>query len=166
MVHHISWHNHGGNMERLRGGRGRIKGTQLKYSLLQADSKLLSGQRRSGGRSLRWGVQTSLLGRLQPLVMPVVNTWSCTVEVRSLHTLRLESLTKFLLTNYSFGKAVRTSTLCMTSNYSNKCLQIISLIIHRITIPVDQKFTYTKLTVLLNSLENSRKWCHGFRSFW
>ena len=28
-----------------------------------------------------------------------------------------------------------------------------------------QKFTYTKLTVPLNSLENSRKLCHGFRSF-
>jgi hypothetical protein len=44
-----------------------------------------------------------------------------TVEVRSLHTLRLESLKPvfqplhtFLLTNYSFGKSVRTSTLCVT----------------------------------------------------
>jgi hypothetical protein len=34
---------------------------------------------------------------------------------------------------------------------------IISLIIHCITIPMGQKFTYTKLTVPLNSLENSRK---------
>ena len=44
-----------------------------------------------------------------------------TVEVGSLHTLRLESLKlvfqplqNFLLTNYSFGKSVRTSTLYMT----------------------------------------------------
>ena len=44
-----------------------------------------------------------------------------TIEVGSLHTLRLESLklvfnhsTNFLLTNYSFDKSVRTSTLCMT----------------------------------------------------
>ena len=43
--------------------------------------------------------------------------------------------------------------------------QIISLTIHRITIPVGQKFTYTKLTVPLNSLENFRKLCCGFRSF-
>ena len=43
--------------------------------------------------------------------------------------------------------------------------QIISLIIHCITIPVGQTFTYIKLTLPLNSLENSRKWCHGFRSF-
>ena len=50
--------------------------------------------------------------------------------------------TNVLLTNYSFGKSVRTSTLCM-----------ISLIIHCITIPVGQKFTYTKLTVPLNNLE-------------
>jgi hypothetical protein len=35
--------------------------------------------------------------------------------------------------------------------------QIISLIIYCITIPVGQKFTYTKLTVPLNRLENSRK---------
>uniref|UniRef100_A0A4W5RIF1 Myosin, heavy chain 10, non-muscle n=1 Tax=Hucho hucho TaxID=62062 RepID=A0A4W5RIF1_9TELE len=35
--------------------------------------------------------------------------------------------------------------------------QIISLITHCITIPVGQKFTDTKLTVPLNSLENSRK---------
>jgi hypothetical protein len=32
--------------------------------------------------------------------------------------------------------------------------QIISLIIHCVTIPVGQKFTYTKLTVPLNSLGN------------
>ena len=43
-----------------------------------------------------------------------------TVEVGSLHTLRLESSKLVfqpihkLLTNYSFGKSVRTSTLCMT----------------------------------------------------
>ena len=35
--------------------------------------------------------------------------------------------------------------------------QIISLIIHCITIPVGQRFTYTKLTKPLNSLEYSRK---------
>uniref|UniRef100_A0A8C8J1M3 Sorting nexin n=1 Tax=Oncorhynchus tshawytscha TaxID=74940 RepID=A0A8C8J1M3_ONCTS len=38
-----------------------------------------------------------------------------------------------------------------------KHAKIISLIIHCITIPVGQKFTYAKLTVSLNSLENSRK---------
>uniref|UniRef100_A0A8C7QWG1 RH2 domain-containing protein n=1 Tax=Oncorhynchus mykiss TaxID=8022 RepID=A0A8C7QWG1_ONCMY len=43
--------------------------------------------------------------------------------------------------------------------------QIISLIIHCITIPVGQKFTYTLTVVPLNSLENSRKLCHGFRRF-
>ena len=31
--------------------------------------------------------------------------------------------TNFLITNYSFSKSVRTSTLCMTSNCSNNCLQ-------------------------------------------
>ena len=86
-----------------------------------------------------------------------------TVEVGSLHTLRVESFfhhsTHFLLTNYSFGKSVRTSTLCMTQVIFPTIVyrQIISLIIHCITIPVGQKFTYTKLTVPLNSLENSRK---------
>jgi hypothetical protein len=46
---------------------------------------------------------------------------ACPVEVGSLHTLRLESINSFLnhstnvlLTNHSFGKSVRTSTLCMT----------------------------------------------------
>jgi hypothetical protein len=29
--------------------------------------------------------------------------------------------TNLLLTNYSFGKSVRTSTLCMKSNFSNNC---------------------------------------------
>jgi hypothetical protein len=43
---------------------------------------------------------------------------------------------------------------------------IISLIIHCTTVPVGYKFTYTKLTVPLNSLENSRKLYHGFWSFW
>ena len=86
-------------------------------------------------------------------------------EVGCLHTNRLESLkhifqpsTNFLLTNYSFGKLVRTSTLCMTQVIFPTIVyrQIISLIIiiHCITIPVGQKFTYTKLTVPLNSLEN------------
>ena len=65
----------------------------------------------------------------------------------------------FLLTNYSFGKSFRTSTLCMTQVIFPTIVyrRIISLIIHCITIPVGQKFTYTKLTVPLNSLENSRK---------
>jgi hypothetical protein len=41
-----------------------------------------------------------------------------------------------------------------TSNFSqNIYRQIISLIIHCITIQVGQKFTYTKLTVPLNSLK-------------
>ena len=64
-------------------------------------------------------------------------------------------LTNFLLTNYSFGKSVRTSTLCTTQVFVLTIVnrQIISLIIHCITIPVGQKFTYTKLTVPLNSLE-------------
>jgi hypothetical protein len=35
--------------------------------------------------------------------------------------------------------------------------EIISLITYSITIPVGQKFTYTKLMVPLNSLENSIK---------
>ena len=57
----------------------------------------------------------------------------------------------FLLTNYSFGKSVRTSTLCMTQVIFPTIVyrQIISLINHCITIPVGQKFTYTKLTVPL-----------------
>uniref|UniRef100_A0A8C8LNK0 Trafficking protein, kinesin binding 2 n=1 Tax=Oncorhynchus tshawytscha TaxID=74940 RepID=A0A8C8LNK0_ONCTS len=69
--------------------------------------------------------------------------------------------------HYSFGKSVRTSTLCMTQVIfpTLDYRQIISLIIHCITIPVGQKFTYTKLNVPLNSLEKSRKLCHGFRSF-
>ena len=92
-----------------------------------------------------------------------------TVEVGSLHTLRLVSLKlvfkplhTFLVNkkvNNKFGKSVRTSTLCMTQVIfpTIDYRQIISLIIHCITIPVGQKFTYTKLTVRLNSLENSRK---------
>ena len=44
--------------------------------------------------------------------------------------------------------------------------QIISLIIQCITIPMGQKFTYTKLTGPLNSSENSRKWCNGYRSLY
>ena len=63
--------------------------------------------------------------------------------------------TNFLLKNYSFGKSVRKSTLSMTrvSFPTIVYRQIISLITHCITIPVGQKFTYTKLTVPLNSLE-------------
>ena len=54
--------------------------------------------------------------------------------------------THFLLTNYSFVKSVRTSTLCMTQVIFPTIVyrEIISLIIHCITIPVGQKFTYTK----------------------
>ena len=57
----------------------------------------------------------------------------------------------FLSTNFSFDKLVRTSTLCMTQVIFPTIVyrQIISLIIHCITIPVGQKFTYTKLTVPL-----------------
>ncbi|KAM9503999.1 uncharacterized protein ACWYII_000997 [Salvelinus alpinus] len=53
----------------------------------------------------------------------------------------------------------RTSSLCMTQVIFPTIVyrQITSLIIHCITNPVGQKFTYTKLTVPLNSLENSRK---------
>ena len=80
----------------------------------------------------------------------------------------INNSTHFLLRNYSFGKSVKTSTLCMTQAIFPTTVyrQIISLIIHCIPIPVGQTFTYTKLTVPLNSLENSRKVCNGFRSFW
>jgi hypothetical protein len=56
--------------------------------------------------------------------------------------------TNFLLTNYSFCKSVRTSTWCMTQVIFPIIVnrQIISLIIHCITIPVGQKFAYSKLT--------------------
>ena len=88
-----------------------------------------------------------------------------TVEIGSQHTLRLESLKrvfqplhKFLvkLTNYIFGKSVRTSTLSMAQVIFPTIVyrQIISLIIHCVTIPVGQKFTYTKLTVALKIPEN------------
>ncbi|CDQ73145.1 unnamed protein product [Oncorhynchus mykiss] len=85
-----------------------------------------------------------------------------TVEVGSLHTLKLDSLKlvfqshhKFLVNKLYFW----TSTLCITQVIFLTFFyrQIISLIIYCITIPVGQKFTYTKLTVPLNSLENSRK---------
>ena len=61
------------------------------------------------------------------------------VEVRRLHTLRLESLklvfnhsTNFLLTNYSFGESVRTSNLCLAQVIFPTIVyrQIISLVIH------------------------------------
>jgi hypothetical protein len=72
-----------------------------------------------------------------------------TVEVGSLHTLRWESLKLIFqpLHKCIFGKSVRTSTLSMISNFSNNCLD---RLFHCVTIPVDQKFTYTKLTVPLN----------------
>ena len=87
-----------------------------------------------------------------------------TVEVGSLHTLRLESLKlvfqpllKFLVNKLYFGKSVRTFTLCMTQVIFPSIVysQIISLIINSITIAAGQKFTYTKFTVPLNSLEKS-----------
>lgn len=53
--------------------------------------------------------------------------------------------TDVMLTNYSLGKSVRTSTFLHD--------KIIPLIIHNVTIPVGQKFTCTKLTLLLNSSE-------------
>jgi hypothetical protein len=105
-----------------------------------------------------------LMINCRPQYLP--RKFSCTVEVGSLHTLWLESLKlvfhhsiHFLLTNYSFGKSIRTSTLCMTQVILPTIVyrQIISLIIHCITIPVGQKLTYSKLTVPLKCLENSRK---------
>ena len=88
-----------------------------------------------------------------------VGEYIYTVEVGSLHTLRLESiklifqpLHKFLVNKLSFGKSVGTSTLCMTQVIFPTIVyrQIIWLIIHCITIPVGQRFTYTKLTVPLD----------------
>ena len=66
----------------------------------------------------------------------------------------------------NFWTLVRTSTLCMTQVIFPKIVyrQIISHIIHCITIPVGQKLTFTKLIVPLNSLENSRKWCHALEA--
>ena len=95
---------------------------------------------------------------------PLTITQSPNIYSWSLHTLRLESLKlvfqplKFPVNNSS-GNSVRTSTLWMTHIIFPRIVyrQIIALIIHYITIPVGQKFTYTKLTVPLNSLENSRK---------
>ena len=87
-----------------------------------------------------------------------------TVEVRDLHTLRLESLKlifqplhTFLVNKLSFWQVGEDMYFVHdTSNFSNNCSQtdyptivhrqIISPIIHCITIPVGQKFTYTKLT--------------------
>ena len=118
----------------------------------------------------------NFLWAFSPSIVPAISAAAgrITVEVGSLHTLRSHSnlffnlSTNFLLTNYSFGKSVRTSTLCMTQVIFPTIVyrQSISLIIHCITIPVGQRFTYTKLTVPLNSLENSIKLCNGFRSFW
>ena len=81
--------------------------------------------------------------------------------VGSIHTLKVgvinifQPLSKFLI----FGKSVRTSTLCMTQVIFPTIVyrQIISLTIHCITIPVVQTFTYTKLTVPLNSLGKFQK---------
>ena len=100
--------------------------------------------------------------------LPYTLIQSYTAEVGSLHTLRLESLKLVFQPLHKFlvNKSDRTSTLCMTRVMFPTIVyrQIISLIIHCITIPVCQKFTYTKLTVPLNSFENSRKSCHVFRS--
>ena len=59
---------------------------------------------------------------------------------------RFSTTPQMSLTDYSFGKSVRTSNLCMTLVIFPTIVyrQIISLIIHCITIPVGQKFTYTK----------------------
>jgi hypothetical protein len=76
--------------------------------------------------------------------------------------------TNVLLTNYSLASRLG-HLLCAWHRIIFPTIvyrQIISHIIHCITIPVGQKFTCTKFTVPLNSLENSRKVCHGLRSFW
>ena len=77
-----------------------------------------------------------------------------TVEVGSLHTLRLESI-KFVF-NHSTHFFLTTIVLASQLGHLLCVMfpiivyrQIISLIIHCITIPVGQKFTYTKLTVPL-----------------
>ena len=90
-------------------------------------------------------------------------TQPCTLEVAALYTFEVGVIktcfsttpTNFLLTNYSFGKSVRTSTLCMTQVIFQQLFT--DRLIHCITTPVGQTFTYTQLTVPLNSLENSRK---------
>ena len=51
-----------------------------------------------------------------------------------------------------------------TSNFFNNCLQ--DRLFHCITFPVVRSLHIPKLTVPSNSLEKSRKLCHGFRSFW
>jgi hypothetical protein len=93
------------------------------------------------------------------------------VEVyRSLHTLRLESLKLIFQPLHTFlvNKLLfRTSTLCMTQVFfqqlfTDRLFHFYNSLYH----PVGQKFTYTKLAVPLNILENSRKWCHGFIRFW
>jgi hypothetical protein len=94
-------------------------------------------------------------------------TWMIQFTQRTFHriTKKVHS-PNVLFTNYSFDKSVRKITLCISQVIFPTIVyrQIISLIIHCITIPVGQ-FTYTKLSVPLNSLEHSIKLCHGFRRF-
>ena len=75
------------------------------------------------------------------------------------HTWFFNHATNVLLRNYSFGKSVRTSTLCMTQVIFPKIvyIQINSLIIHCVTIPVGQKLTYTKLTCAIKQLGKFQK---------
>jgi hypothetical protein len=61
----------------------------------------------------------------------LVKNFIHTVEVGSLQTLRLESLKqifkplhKFLVKYYSFGKLVRTSTLCMTQLFTDRLFDL------------------------------------------
>jgi hypothetical protein len=128
--------------------------------------------------TLEWDVRRASVHILLVIkcIYIYIFTHTHTVEAGSLHPLRLESLklvfqplhVHVLFTNYGFGKSVRTSTVCITQVIVPTIVSrhIILLIIHCTAIPVGQKFTYTKLTVPLNSMENSRKVCHGFRSFW
>ena len=95
-------------------------------------------------------------------------------QVGSLHTLRLESLKpvfqplhKCLVNNLQFWQVGQDIYFVHDpSNFSNNCLQTdyftYNSLYHNYSF---QKFTYTKLTEPLNSLENSSMLCHGFRSF-
>ena len=117
---------------------------------------------RFAGHSINWTLKCGT-----NIPFEALHAEFCQKILQILHLCWSQLNLHFLLTNYSFGKSVRTSTLCMIQVVFSTIVyrQIISLIIHCITIPVGQKFKYTKLTVPLNSLENSRKLCHGFRSF-
>ena len=88
-----------------------------------------------------------------------------TVEVGSLHTLRLESLTLVFqplhkcLVDKLLSWQVVFFILCMTQVIFPTIVyrQIISLIIHCITITVSQKFTYTKLFKVYIHFKQLRK---------